>query len=168
MILERFEDAGLAHASYAVGCERAAKVAVVDPGRDVDRYLAVHDAAASATAPAALLSGDFLCCGSLGRPDLLGGEAKRGLAARMFASVQRLRDLPDALTVHPAHGAGSMCGAGMSAQASSTLGRERATNPYLDRSLDERRFVERLLGTVPPFPAYYRRMKRVNSDGARK
>src|SRR5262249_48690820 len=39
MLLERFEDHGLAQYSYAVGCERARQAAVVDPRRDVDVYL---------------------------------------------------------------------------------------------------------------------------------
>src|SRR4051812_49347806 len=38
MLLERFEDTGLAQYSYAIGCETAGLVAVVDPRRDVDVY----------------------------------------------------------------------------------------------------------------------------------
>jgi hydroxyacylglutathione hydrolase len=59
-----------------------------------------------------------------------------------------------------------MCGAGMGGRASSTLGFERVANPFLDPALDEQRFVEHLLGTVPPFPPYYLRMKQLNADGA--
>ena len=40
MILERFEDKGLSHYSYAVGCPGAGEVAIVDPRRDIDGYLA--------------------------------------------------------------------------------------------------------------------------------
>jgi hydroxyacylglutathione hydrolase len=125
----------------------------------------VYDEARSAEHPMLLLSGDFLFVGSLGRPDLLGDEAKRALAHQLFASVQRLSELPDGIEVHPAHGAGSMCGAGMSGRPMSTLGFERIANPYLDPNLDEATFVEKILGSVPPFPDYYRRMKRVNSEG---
>lgn len=125
----------------------------------------VYDGARSRDVPELLLSGDFLFVGSLGRPDLLGEEAKRGLAEAMHRSVrEKLASLPDGLEVHPAHGAGSMCGSGMSGRASSTLGYERATNAYLS-DLSEGEFVERLLGDVPPFPPYYRRMKKLNSEG---
>jgi len=116
--------------------------------------------------PRRLLSGDFLFVGSLGRPDLLGEEYTPGLARRLYASVrEKLSGLPDPLAICPAHGAGSMCGGGMGASASSTLGAERAANPYLDPALSEEAFVERLLAGVPPRPEYYTRMKRLNSDG---
>ncbi|MHC4082689.1 MAG: MBL fold metallo-hydrolase [Planctomycetota bacterium] len=127
----------------------------------------VYERARSDEVPALMLSGDFLFVGSLGRPDLLGEEAKQGLARQTYASVrEKLADLPDGLEIHPAHGAGSMCGAEMGGRPSSTLGFERVANPYLDPALDEQRFVERLLGTVPPFPPYYLRMKQLNAQGA--
>lgn len=127
----------------------------------------VYERARSEDVPEIMLSGDFLFVGSLGRPDLLGEEAKRGLARQMYASVrEKLADLPGGLEVHPAHGADSMCGSGMSGRPSSTLGFERVANPYLDPTLDEAQFVERLLGTVPPFPPYYLRMKQLNAEGA--
>ena len=110
-----------------------------------------------------MLSGDFLFVGSLGRPDLLGEEAKYDLARKLFQSVQTLKALPDGLRIHPAHGSGSMCGAGMAGLPSSTLGFERVANPYLDPQLSEKAFVEKILSSVPPFPPYYRRMKYVNT-----
>ena len=88
--------------------------------------------------PAALLSGDFLFVGLVGRPDLLGDKETAGLAARLYDSVQRLRDYPDSLAVYPGHGAGSMCGSGMASAPSTTLGRERQSNPYLDPGLTSR------------------------------
>lgn len=128
----------------------------------------VTDAAGPAQAPTALLSGDFLFIGSLGRPDLLGEESKRELANRLFDSVRnRLSPLAGEIAVNPAHGAGSMCGAGMSSRPSSTIANERVANPYLDASLSREAFVERILRSVPPFPPYYRRMKELNSGGAR-
>jgi hydroxyacylglutathione hydrolase len=126
----------------------------------------VYDTNRSKDVPEFYLSGDFLFVGSLGRPDLLGEEAKRDLARRLFASVrEKLAGLPDGLEVHPGHGAGSMCGAGMSGRPMSTLGFERLANPYLDPDLTEQAFVEKILGSAPPFPPYYRRMKELNAAG---
>lgn len=125
----------------------------------------VYDTSRTADLPMMMLSGDFVFVGSLGRPDLLGEEAKRGLASRLYDSVQRLADLPDSVEIHPGHGSGSMCGAGMSDRPMSTLGFERVANPYLSKRLDRNAFIEKILSNVPPFPPYYRRMKTVNSEG---
>lgn len=142
-------------------------VAVHTPGHTPEHLsFLVFDHNRSDDTPQLMLSGDFLFVGSLGRPDLLGEEAKLGLARQLFKSVrERLADLPDGLEIHPGHGAGSMCGAGMSARPMSTLGFERIANPYLDPELTEEQFVERILGSTPPFPPYYRRMKVLNSEG---
>lgn len=126
----------------------------------------VYDMNRSREVPELFLSGDFLFVGSIGRPDLLGEEATRGLANQLYDSVQRLSELPDLLEVHPAHGSGSMCGAGISGRAMSTLGYERVANPYLRPELGRDEFISEVLGNVPPFPEYYKRMKRLNSDGA--
>ncbi|MGH9382617.1 MAG: MBL fold metallo-hydrolase [Thermoanaerobaculia bacterium] len=141
--------------------------AVHTPGHTPEHLsFLVYDKTRSDSVPTRMLSGDFLFVGSLGRPDLLGEEAKRELAERLFDSVRsRLTGLPDALEIHPAHGAGSMCGAGMSGEPSSTLGIQRLANPHLDPRLTREEFVDRILSTTPPFPDYYRRMKQLNADG---
>ena len=124
-----------------------------------------YDTQRSETEPLAIFSGDFLFVGSVGRPDLLGEEAKRGLAHELYQSLHlRLEALPDSVQVYPGHGAGSLCGAGMSERAESTLGYERRTN-HLFR-LSEAAFVAEILGSVPPMPAYYPRMKELNARGA--
>jgi hydroxyacylglutathione hydrolase len=125
-----------------------------------------YDLRRAPTTPALMLSGDFLFVGSLGRPDLIGEAAKVGLANALFDSVTNvLPALPDGLEIHPAHGAGSMCGLGMSARPMSTLGFERVANPYLRAGLSREAFVAEILGHVPPFPPYYKRMKQLNSRG---
>ena len=124
-----------------------------------------YDTQRSETEPLAIFSGDFLFVGSVGRPDLLGEEAKRGLAHELYQSLHlRLEALPDSVQVYPGHGAGSLCGAGMSEHAESTLGYERRTNHLF--SLSEAAFVAEILGSVPPMPAYYPRMKELNARGA--
>lgn len=115
--------------------------------------------------PVAMLSGDFLFVGSVGRPDLLGDEESVGLAGQLYDSVQRLQAYPDTLPMYPGHGAGSMCGAGMGQAFSTTLGQERQSNPYLEPALSRETFIQRVLESAPPFPPYYRRMKRINAAG---
>jgi hydroxyacylglutathione hydrolase len=125
----------------------------------------VFDTTRSATIPAAHFSGDFLFVGGFGRPDLLGEEAKQQLAAQLYHSAHHaIAGLPDGLEVFPGHGAGSLCGSGMGDQQHTTLGYERAVNPFF--TLTEDRFINEILASVPPFPPYYRRMKQLNSDGA--
>jgi len=115
--------------------------------------------------PVALFSGDFLFMGSLGRPDLLGEDAKQQLAHELYRSLhQRIVSLPDGIQVYPGHGAGSLCGSGMSDQAESTLGYERSIQPLF--KLNEEAFVDQILESVPPMPSYYPRMKELNSKGA--
>jgi hydroxyacylglutathione hydrolase len=123
-----------------------------DEGRDVSQ-------------PLALFSGDFLFVGSLGRPDLLGEDAKQELAHDLYRSLhQRIGFLPDGVQAYPGHGAGSLCGSGMSERAESTLGYERLSQPLF--KLDEDAFVHEILASVPPMPSYYPRMKALNSKGA--
>ncbi|GAC1516038.1 MAG: MBL fold metallo-hydrolase [Terriglobales bacterium] len=141
-------------------------VALHTPGHTPEHLsFLLYDQKQTADVPVALFSGDFLFVGSVGRPDLLGETAKQRLAGEMFRSVrERISHLPDGIEVYPAHGSGSLCGAGMSERQQSTLGYERAANPFLNEP-NESRFVEKILDSVPPFPDYYRRMKQVNSEG---
>ncbi len=63
----------------------------------------LFDASRDERQPLALFSGDFLFVGSLGRPDLLGEDAKLGLAHDLYRSVhQRIAGLPDGVEVYPA------------------------------------------------------------------
>lgn len=117
--------------------------------------------------PVALFTGDFLFVGSLGRPDLLGEEEKNRLAADLYDSVHdRISRLPDGVEVYPAHGAGSLCGSGMAAREQSTLGYERFCNVFMSHQ-SKTEFVDTILGSVPEFPDYYRRMKVLNARGPR-
>jgi hydroxyacylglutathione hydrolase len=125
----------------------------------------LFDEARDPAQPLALFTGDFLFVGSLGRPDLLGEDAKQQLAHDLYRSLhQRIASLPDGVQLYPGHGAGSLCGAGMSERPESTLGYERLIQPLF--KLDEDAFVREILGSVPPMPSYYPRMKALNSEGA--
>ena len=82
--------------------------------------------------PAALFSGGSLMVGTVGRTDLLGPEPREDLARAALPRVAR-RDPHVArhLAVYPTHGAGSFCSAPGAADRTTTIGRERATNPLL-------------------------------------
>jgi hydroxyacylglutathione hydrolase len=65
--------------------------------------------------PGHLLAGDLVFAGSIGRTDLPGGSTDE-----MLASLgSRFLPLPDEMVVLPGHG------------PTTTVGRERATNPFL-------------------------------------
>jgi hydroxyacylglutathione hydrolase len=126
----------------------------------------VFDGTRAPDHPVVLLTGDFLFVGSIGRPDLLGRGQTEGLARKLYDSVQRvLGPLPDGLEIAPGHGAGSLCGVGLSSRPTSTLGFERIANPYLRPGLSEMEFVRLVLERVPPLPDYYPRMKALNAGG---
>lgn len=80
-------------------------------------------------APAAVLTGDMLFIGDVGRSDLSESHTPQQLARLLYDSLrEKILKLPDETLVYPAHGAGSMCGRNISADRSSTIGRERRTN----------------------------------------
>ena len=85
-----------------------------------------------------VLTGDSLFVGDAARPDL--AVAAREGARDLFHSLARLSELADAVEVYPGHVAGSLCGTAMSPDRSSTIGRERGTNPALEFD-DEQEFV---------------------------
>ena len=115
--------------------------------------------------PWGVLTGDSLFVSSAGRPDLLGSSQTKKLAAQQFHT---LRDyflkLPDSVIIHPGHGSGSPCGAGIGDRLESTIGYERGTNPFLQFD-DVEKFTDYALNTAPPIPTYYPRMKKINAEG---
>jgi len=120
----------------------------------------------------ALFTGDTLFVGDVGRPDLREKaghvKAKREeLAKMMYNTIQtKFNDLPDTALVYPAHGAGSLCGKGMSADASSsTLGNERIGN-WAFKKQTETQFTEHLLSSQPFIPHYFGYNVAINKEGA--
>jgi hydroxyacylglutathione hydrolase len=80
--------------------------------------------------PWLVLTGDSLFIGDVARPDLaVAGE--EGAAALYDSIFERLLKLDDGVEVYPAHVAGSLCGRGMNAKTSSTIGFERRHNPAI-------------------------------------
>jgi hydroxyacylglutathione hydrolase len=99
--------------------------------------------------PWVVLTGDSLFVGDAARPDLA-VEAVDG-ARELYASLQRLLELPDGVEVFPGHVAGSLCGASMSSKASTTIGFERRFNPMLTLHGDDE-FVSASALTRSPRP----------------
>jgi hydroxyacylglutathione hydrolase len=117
--------------------------------------------------PTALFSGGSLMVGTVGRTDLLGPEPREGLARELFRSLQdEILPLPDELAVYPTHGAGSFCSAPGSSERTTTIGRERESNPLLQER-DEESFVHDLLTGLGTFPPYFSRLPEVNRLGPR-
>ncbi len=135
--------------------------AIATPGhtRDHLAYLLSDD-----TGPVALFSGGSLMVGTVGRTDLLGDEHREALAHDLCRALRdRILTLPDDLAVYPTHGAGSFCSAPGSGDRTTTIGRERATNPLLSMGEDD--FVDHLLAGLGSFPDYFRRLPSVNQHG---
>ncbi len=107
--------------------------------------------------PTAVLTGDSLFIGDVGRPDLanLGDGTNTDLARAMYRTVhERLLTLPDAVTVMPAHGAGSSCGKNLSSELTSTIGEQRRTNPSV-QPMSEDAFVALVTDGQPAVPEYF-------------
>jgi hydroxyacylglutathione hydrolase len=227
----------LAHASYIIGDEQTHIAGVVDPQRDIDRYLAfasehglqikhvflthlhadfvaghlelrdrvgatiylgakakagyqftplsddsmvefgkvrlkaletpghtpesisilVYDLNVSDAKPYAVLTGDTLFIGDVGRPDLRAalGWSATDLGGMLYDSLQsKLLLLPDASLVYPAHGAGSLCGKAISKETVSTIGVQRRLN-YALQPMSKQAFIELVTADQPEAPPYF-------------
>ncbi len=244
MFTQQFFVEGLGCASYIVGCEAKGVAAVIDPDRDVQKYIEtaqirglkithiiethlhadhvsgnsdlaaqtgaeiyLHEASGAefphkkvkqddeleignirlkvlhtpghtpesitllvtdttrADEPWLALTGDTLFVGDIGRPDLVGVEAARGLAGDMHESLNyKILPLNDSLLIYPGHGAGSLCGKSIGAMRSTTLGFERKYNPALaPRARDA--FVDFATSDLPEQPGNHTRIKAMNRKG---
>jgi DMSO/TMAO reductase YedYZ molybdopterin-dependent catalytic subunit/glyoxylase-like metal-dependent hydrolase (beta-lactamase superfamily II)/rhodanese-related sulfurtransferase len=120
--------------------------------------IVVYEHAADAV-PYAVLTGDTLFVGDVGRPDLpasAGADVSADrLARQLFSSLHdKVLALPDATRVFPAHGAGSSCGKELSSETSSTIGHQRRTNYALQVvGVDE--FVAAITEGQPARPRYF-------------
>jgi len=237
MIFKQFYLNCLAHASYLVGDEETRTAAVVDPQRDIERYLdfaaenklqikrvilthlhadfiaghlelrdragatiylgakaqaeyrftplangsviefgrvrlqtletpghtpesisiLVYDLDRSGAEPYAVLTGDTLFIGDVGRPDLRAslGWSATDLGSMLYDSLQsKLLPLPDASLVYPAHGAGSLCGRAISKETVSTIGDQRRLN-YALQPMSKKAFIELVTADQPEAPPYF-------------
>lgn len=237
MLFKQFYLNCLAHASYLIGDEETRTAAVVDPQRDIERYLEfaaehklqikhvilthlhadfiaghlelrdragatiylgakaqaeyrftpladgsviefgrvrlkaletpghtpesisilVYDLDRSGIEPYAVLTGDTLFIGDVGRPDLRAslGWSATDLGSLLYDSLQsKLLPLPDASLVYPAHGAGSLCGKAISKETISTIGDQRRLN-YALQPMSKKAFIELVTADQPEAPPYF-------------
>ena len=107
--------------------------------------------------PYAMFTGDTLFLGDVGRPDLFAsiGVTAYELAEMLYESLQnKILKLPDETLVYPAHGAGSLCGKGLSNETVSTLGKQRLHN-YALQPMTKDDFITLITADQPEAPAYF-------------
>lgn len=116
--------------------------------------------------PWAVLTGDTLFIGDIGRPDLSDTHTPQDLAGLLYDSLHnKLLALPDDVLVYPAHGAGSACGRNISPDRCSTIARERQSN-YALQPMPRAQFVSVMTRDLPVRPEYFQRDVDLNRRGA--
>src|SRR6266508_4730956 len=132
--------------------------ALETPGHTAESIsIVVYDLARSADEAHAVLTGDTLFIGDVGRPDLrvaLGWSAS-DLGGLLYESLRtKLLTLPDSSLVYPAHGAGSLCGKAISKETVSTIGEQRRSN-YALQPMTKQAFVDLVTADQPDAPPYF-------------
>ena len=144
-----------------------ARISVLEtPGHTVESVCLVITDEEKSPQPWAVLTGDTLFLGDVGRPDLSKTHTPKELAGLLYDSLHnKLMKLSDGVLVYPAHGAGSLCGRNMRAERSSTIGTERLTNYALQIGSREE-FVRQLTENLPARPEYFLQDAEMNRAGA--
>lgn len=128
------------------------------PGHTIESIsILVFDLRKDAAKPYAVLTGDTLFIGDVGRPDLRAslGWTAQDLGAHLYDSLRnKLLTLPDEVLVYPAHGAGSLCGKKLSSDTVSTLGEQRRFN-YALKPMTKQEFVRLVTADQPEAPPYF-------------
>ncbi len=115
--------------------------------------------------PWLILTGDCMFVGDIGRPDLAGEELIGDQVKNLYDSLyNKLGKLADDLEIFPAHGEGSLCGKGMSAKSSSTIGFEKRNNDLLKMSFEM--FEKQMMGAFPERPKSFTHIINTNKNGA--
>lgn len=149
--------------TFLVG--KATVRAISTPGHTPDGMCGLVSSEGDAQ-PRAVFTGDTLFVGSIGRPDLLEGAMTAATLASMSYDTwhNKLSKLPDSTVVLPAHGAGSLCGANLSDDPSSTIGREKSSNPYVQKK-GRSEFIAAVLEGLPEAPQYFKHNAAMNRAG---
>jgi glyoxylase-like metal-dependent hydrolase (beta-lactamase superfamily II) len=144
----------------------AVRIAVLaTPGHTPESITLLVSDTTRAAEPWMALTGDLLFVGDVGRPDLVGADAARALAADLRDSLfDKVLRMDDGLLIYPGHGAGSLCGRAIGSVRSSTLGFERRFNPPLQVS-EKDEFVDYMTTNLPEQPGNHSRIKAMNRRG---
>jgi hydroxyacylglutathione hydrolase len=128
------------------------------PGHTIESIsILVYDLRKDAVRPHAVLTGDTLFIGDVGRPDLRAslGWTARDLGSYLYDSLHnKLLPLPDETLVYPAHGAGSLCGKQLSSDTVAPLGTQRRTN-YALQAASKEEFIRLVTADQPDAPPYF-------------
>src|SRR5580698_7147843 len=128
------------------------------PGHTIESIsLLVFGLEKDAAHPHAVLTGDTMFIGDVGRPDLRAslGWTAQDLGAHLYDSLhEKLLPLPDETLVYPAHGAGSLCGKKLSTDTVSSLGDQRRLN-YALQPMSKEEFIRLVTADQPDAPAYF-------------
>lgn len=128
------------------------------PGHTIESIsILVFDLSKDRSKPYAVLTGDTLFIGDVGRPDLRAslGWSASDLASHLFDSLHdKLLPLPDEVFVYPAHGAGSLCGRKLSSDTVSTMGEQRRFN-YALQPMTKEEFIRLITTDQPDAPPYF-------------
>jgi hydroxyacylglutathione hydrolase len=144
-----------------------ARIAIFEtPGHTPESICLVITDQEKSPDPWAVLTGDTLFLGDVGRPDLSRRYTPGQLAGMLYDSLHnKILKLDDNVLVYPAHGAGSLCGRNMRAERVSTIGVERMTNYALQiKSREE--FIRQLTSNLPARPEYFLQDAEINRTGA--
>lgn len=146
------------HDGSALHLGRVELVVLETPGHSPESIsILVYDGQRDAERPHAVLTGDTLFIGDVGRPDLraaLGWTADE-LGGMLYDSLhEKLMALPDETLVYPTHGAGSLCGKNLSSDTVSTIGAQRTAN-YALRPMSRERFIAIVTADQPDAPPYF-------------
>lgn len=132
----------------------------------------IEDSGIKAELAFALVSGDLMFVGDVGRPDLLeeaAGESgsRESSAKALYQSIQVFGQLDDYIEVLPGHGAGSSCGKALASIPFSTVGYEKRTNHAVQTAILGKydAFMDEVLSGQPEPAMYFARMKNVNREG---
>lgn len=135
------------------------------PGHTVESMCVLVTDPERSSQPWAALTGDTLFIGDVGRPDLDPNHTPQQLAEMLYDSLRgKLLALPDEVEVHPAHGAGSLCGKNMSSERSSTIGQQRRLN-YALQPMSREAFIGMMTADLPERPEYFALDAEINRGG---
>lgn len=128
------------------------------PGHTIESIsMLVFDLQKAPSRPYAVLTGDTLFIGDVGRPDLRAslGWTANDLGSHLYDSLHnKLLILPDETLVYPAHGAGSLCGKQLSSDTVSSLGDQRRLN-YALQPMSKEDFIRLVTADQPDAPPYF-------------